>query len=82
MVAPLKGAAVIAVVLAVCITALYFKKEKIVIVGEQGFIEHNNYEEKYLGFKTKGDKMAISVNNMPNKKAFLLLLNNFVVAFL
>jgi len=42
------------------------------------FIDHINYESKYLGFKTKGDRMVIPINDMPNKKAFLTLLNNLL----
>jgi len=42
------------------------------------FIDHINYESKYLGLKTKGDRMVIPVNNMPNKKAFLMFLNRLL----
>ncbi len=47
------------------------------ISSHQGtlFIDHINYESKYLGLKTKGDRIIIPVNDMPNKKAFLILLN-------
>lgn len=42
------------------------------------FIEHKNYESKYWGLKNKGERMSIPVNKMPNKKAFIILVQNLL----
>ena len=39
-------------------------------------IEHHNYEGGM--FSSKGDRMTVRVNNMSNKKAFLVLFNYFM----
>ena len=43
------------------------------------FVEHLNYQEKYLGLKTSGDRMVIPINELPNKKAFLIMVENVLL---
>ena len=42
------------------------------------FIEHLNFEAKYMGIKTKGDKIKIPVNGMSNQRAFLSVINTLL----
>jgi hypothetical protein len=43
------------------------------------WIEHQNYESKYLGFKRKGNRIVFSINNLPNKQFFYFLLRYLVL---
>jgi hypothetical protein len=43
------------------------------------WIEHQNYSTKYLGIKKSGDRIKFSINDMPNKVFFFILLKHLVL---